>query len=502
MTDLRAWLASVDDLGQLQRIAAPVDCDEELGAINYLVASREGAPALLFENLAGHPGWRAISNSLGSSLDRLALTYGLEPGLRPLELIAQARQRVGLRLPPVQVDAATAPVNGQVLRGEDVDLTTVPAPKFWPLDGGRYIGSGTIVITRHPETGALNLGTYRQMLHGPREVGLYISPGKDGLQHLQAAWRRREPLPVAAVYGLHPLLMVVGSQSFGANTSEYDVAGGIQGGPVEVIEGEVTGLPIPAAAEVVVEGFVYPGAERGEGPLGEFTGYYGRPAGAAPVIDVQALHLRDQPIVTAAMAAEYPVCEQALFIALSRAARLWDDFDRLGVPGVRGVYAHPAAAAGFGLVAVSLEQRHAGHAAQVLALAAQSPATAYYTKWIIAVDEDVDPSDLNQVLWAMCVRCHPPRDLELLRQTWSTPLDPSQNDEADRPYGAKVLINTCRDQRPPGHTAPRALLGERTYRRVASRWNELGLAGRPPRPPALEPDRGAVPTPTPAPAPT
>jgi 4-hydroxy-3-polyprenylbenzoate decarboxylase len=493
MSDLREWLASVECLGQLQRIAAPVDCDQELGAVNYLVASREGAPSLLFENLRDHPGWRVLSNSLGSSLERLAITYGLPAGLRPIELIAEARARVSRRCPAVEVDSATAPVNATVLRGDDVDLTTIPAPKFWPLDGGRYIGSATIVITQHPDTGALNLGTYRQMLHGPREVGLYISPGKDGLQHLQAAARRGQKLPVAAVYGLHPLFMVVGSQSFGANTNEYDVAGGIQGQPVQVVRGEITGLPIPAAAEVVVEGFVDPNAVRGEGPLGEFTGYYGRPAGTAPLLRVEALHLRRDPIHTAAMAAEYPVCEQALFIALSRAARLWDDLERLGVPGIRGIYAHPAAASGFGLVAVSVEQRYAGHAAQVLAVAAQAPATAYYTKWIIAVDEDVDPSDLNQVLWALSVRCHPPADVEILRQTWSTLLDPSQNDEALRPYGAKVLINACRDLRPPGHTAPRAMIGERMYEQVAARWGELGLAGSPPRSAALEPEPTATP---------
>jgi 4-hydroxy-3-polyprenylbenzoate decarboxylase len=486
MSDLRTWLDRVDAAGLLQRIQAPVDWDEEIGAITYLVASRVNAPALLFEQVDGHPGWRVLSNLIGSSVDRLALTLELPTGLRPLELIAAARERVGCRLPPVEVPAAEAPVRQRVLRGEDVDLTGVPAPKFWPRDGGQYIGSGTIVITRHPDTGTLNLGTYRQMLHGPRDVGLYISPGKDGLQHLQAAWRRGEPLPVAAVYGLDPLLMVVGSQSFGANTSEYDVAGGIRGEPVEVIAGEVTGLPIPAAAEIVVEGFVYPDDVRAEGPLGEFTGYYGRPAGAAPLMRIEALYQRERPIHTAAMAAEYPICEQALFIALSRAARLWDDLDRLGVPGVRGVYLHPAAASGFGLAAISLEQRYAGHAAQILTLAAQAPATAYYTKWIIAVDEDVDPSDLNQVLWAMSVRCHPPDDVDLLRNTWSTPLDPSQNEEALRPYGAKVLINACRDLRPPGHTAPRALLSDRTYRRVAARWAELGLAGAAPVPLALD----------------
>ncbi|MBX5489968.1 MAG: UbiD family decarboxylase [Chloroflexi bacterium] len=496
MSDLRTWLEWVEALGQLQRVAAPVDWDEELGAITYLVASRENAPALLFENVCGHPGWRVLSNLIGSSLDRLALTLGLPPGLRPLECIAASRERVRRRLPPVEVAWAEAPLAARVWQGAEVDLTALPAPKFWPRDGGRYVGSGTVLITRHPETGTLNLGTYRQMLHGPREVGVYISPGKDGLQHLQAAWRRGEALPAVAVYGLDPLLLVVGSQSFGAHTSEYDVAGGIRGEPVAVVRGPVTGLPIPATAEIAVEGFLDPDALRREGPLGEFTGYYGRPAGAAPVLRVEALYCREQPILTAAMAAEYPICEQALFIALARAARLWDDLERLGVPGIRGVYAHPAAAAGFAMVVVSLEQRYAGHAAQVLALAAQAPSTAYYTKWIIAVDEDVDPSDLNQVLWALSVRCHPTRDIDLLRRTWSTPLDPSQNDEADRPYGAKVLINACRDLRPPGHTAPRALLREQTYRRVAARWGELGFVGAPPRPPALDPGEAPLPAET------
>ena len=163
-----------------------------------------------------------------------------------------------------------------------------------------------------------------------------------------------------------------------------------------------------------------------EGPLGEFTGYYGRERSPQPVIEVTALHYRKSPILTAALMAKYPSCEIGAYYAIMRSARILDDLERIGVPGVVGAYAHPAAASGWGIVVVSLQQQYAGHAAQVLALAAQCPAAAYYTKWIIAVDDDVDPTDCNEVMWALSTRCHPSEDIDILKKTWSTGLDPSQ----------------------------------------------------------------------------
>ena len=108
-------------------------------------------------------------------------------------------------------------------------------------------------------------------------------------------------------------------------------------------------------------------------------------------MDITAVHYRSQPILTNALMADYPSCEQSGFFSVIRSAKIWDDLDKLGIPGIHGVYSHPAAAGGFGMTVISLEQRYAGHAAQVLALAAQVPGGAYYTKWIIAVDEDIDP---------------------------------------------------------------------------------------------------------------
>jgi 4-hydroxy-3-polyprenylbenzoate decarboxylase len=141
------------------------------------------------------------------------------------------------------------------------------------------------------------------------------------------------------------------------------------------------------------------------------------------------------------------------------------------------------------MVVVAIRQHYAGHAAQVLALAAQCPAAAYYTKWVIVVDEDVDPTDLNEVLWALSTRCHPAEDIDLLRSTWSTGLDPSRYIAEDRPYGSKALINACKPHRYLKQFPPSTLLRRATYERVAARWTELGFTGAPPKLTVFHPEQ-------------
>jgi 4-hydroxy-3-polyprenylbenzoate decarboxylase len=172
-----------------------------------------------------------------------------------------------------------------------------------------------------------------------------------------------------------------------------------------------------------------------------------------------------------------------------RSARILDNLDRVGVSGIVGAYAHPAAASGWGMVVVSMQQQYAGHAAQVLALTAQCPAAAYYTKWIIAVDEDVDPTDINDVLWALSTRCHPAEDLDILRNTWSTGLDPSQYPPELRPYGSKVLINACKPHKHIKQFPQATLLRQSTYERAVARWSELGFEGPPPKVSAFHKER-------------
>ena len=441
--DLREWLALIEQNGLLKRIEQPVDPDEELAAIAYLATRREDAPALKFEKLTGDDsGASILVNMLGASKERYALAVGLDPSLSTADMIAASRDIMQRRIKPAQVLKAKAPVNEIVRRDNAVDLTQFPVPKFWPGDGGRYIGTGNITLTKNPDTGRINVGCYRQMLHGPRRVGLYCSPGKHGLIDRDAWWARGEPCEVVAAYGIDPVLFMLAAQVFGSQESELDVAGGMMGRAVELTEAECVSLPIPANAELVIEGVLHQGDLEDEGPLGEFTGYYGRERAPQPVIEVKAVHHRCAPILTAALMAKYPSCEIGAYYAIMRSARILDDLDRIGVSGVVGAYAHPAAASGWGMVVVAMRQQYAGHAAQVLALTAQCPAAAYYTKWVIAVDEDVDPTDFNDVLWALSTRCHPAEDLDVLRNTWSTGLDPSQY-----PAGGTTLRLKGADQR-------------------------------------------------------
>ena len=466
--DLREWLELVEAGGELHRITAPVDLHEELGAITYVAGRDENAPALMFENLIDDAsGIRVLSNMLGASKRRFAIAVGLDPERSITELIGDMRQRMKHRIAPVEIDPSEAPVMTRVFTGDEIDLTTLPSPKFWPRDGGAYIGTGDITLTRDPGSGRINCGVYRQMVHGPRRIGMYCSPGKHGRLDREAWWRQGESCEVVAAYGIDPVLFMVGAQTFAAEESELNVAGGIMGAPVEMAPGRFTDLPIPARAEIVIEGIVHPEDTELEGPLGEFTGYYGNVRAPQPVIDVKALYMRDSPILTAALMADYPSCEIGAYYAI-------------GVTGVRGVYTHPAAASGWGMLVVSIEQRYAGHVAQVLALAAQCPAASYFTKWIIAVDEDVDPTDTNQVLWALSTRCNPIDNMDFQRNTWSTGLDPSQHPPEARPYGSKVMIDACKPHRHMAEFPARTMVRRSVYDQVAERWSEYGLPGSAP----------------------
>src|SRR3990170_268899 len=170
----------------------------------------------------------------------------------------------------------------------DVDMHEFPAPKWHELDGGNYLGTAGLVITRDPDEGWVNLGTYRVQVHDRDTVGFYISPGKHGRIMREKYWAKGEPCPVAMCFGMDPLLLHVASTGLPWGASEYDYAGGIKGQPIEVIKGPVTGLPIPAAAEIVIEGLSYPGDMQMEGPFGEFAGYYASGERKEPIVKVKS----------------------------------------------------------------------------------------------------------------------------------------------------------------------------------------------------------------------
>lgn len=492
---VKDWIELLEEVDELKRIDEAVHWDQEMSAITYTAHRDPEAPTLLFENITGYPDKKVLFNMFSGSSRRLALLMNQDLDSSVTDLIQAARTRFENTVDPEFVDPADAPIFANTVEGSDVDLTAFPAPKMWPEDGGRYIGTADTTVSRDPETGELNVATYRQMLHSENRTGLYTSPGKDLGQHRDKAWEQGEPLPVAAAYGTTPALYLAGSLSFSGGKSEYSYAGGIRGEPVEVVEGPETGLPIPANAEIVVEGYLHPEDTESEGPFGEFTGYYGRPEGEAPVFTVETVHHRDDPILTAALMADYPGNDINLAYSVGRSAGAWNDLDNIGVPGIEGVYCHPAAAGGFAMTVVSVDQQYAGHVSQAASIAAQCPSTAYYSKIIIAVDEDVDPADTDQVLWALGTRFAPERDIDMLTDTWSTYLDPARFPQEERPYGAKMILDATIPHRHYEEFPERSAVDAAVYERVAERWEELGFEEEPAELPLLaDVDGSAAPT--------
>ncbi|GIH45771.1 decarboxylase UbiD [Microbispora rosea subsp. rosea] len=421
--DLRELIERIDRSGQLVRLGG-VDPHLELGTLIELIAHRggEGGPAVLFDDLVGaKPGHRAFSGATNSA-ERLALTLGLPTPGHPLDVVRAYRDRMKTHepIPPVTVD--NGPVLENVLRDDEVDVTALVAPLLHERDGGRYIGTDDLVIMRDPDDGWVNIGTYRVMVHGPDRVGLWMSPGKQGRQIREKYFSRGEPCPVLISCGHDPLLFLASGNELRYGLSEYDYAGGHRGRPFEVVASELHGLPMPARAELVLEGEMYPGEVAPEGPFGEFTGYYAGGRSDQPVVRIRRIYHRNDPIVTVASPIR-PPSNFSYSKCVMKAGMIWDEVERAGLSGVQGVWCHEAGAARLFNV-ISVKQAYDGHAKQAGLLAASCQSGSYLGRFVVVVDEDIDPTDMFDVLWAMSTRCDPVDDIEIIRRAWSGPLDP------------------------------------------------------------------------------
>lgn len=440
--DLRDWLEIVDGFGELVRIDG-ADWDAEIGALTEISrreAKREPVPALLFDKIKGYPqGYRVISSVLCST-KRVALTAGIDPEPDTMRFTRMLYQKMR-NAPPIRPRfVESGPVLENVHTGGDINLFEFPAPKWHEQDGGRYIGTGSVTITLDPQDEWFNLGTYRVMVHDEHSVGFYISPGKHANLHRSKYWAQNKPCPVAISVGHDPLLFMVAAGSTPEGVSEYDLAGGLKGEPIDVVPGPYTGLPVPAHSEMVIEGECWPGDVRDEGPFGEYTGYYGSGTRPEPVIRVKTVLHRNNPIIMGAPPSKPPT--DAVYVT-SRifSAVLWEQLEAAGVPGIKGVWSHPAGSAIF-LKVVSIEQQYPGHAKQTLAAVAGTRMGAYMGRYVIVVDEDIDPTNLEEVMWAVCTRSDPERSIDILRECWSEPLDTGV--EPGLNLNSRCLIDACR----------------------------------------------------------
>jgi len=421
MPDLRTWLNEVDKLGQLMTVEN-VHWDLELSTLTEIINERSKTrPALVFDRIKDYPQGYRVAANLVSSTERLALTLGMKAGLSDMDFIQAWRQQVK-KISPVSAETvSTGPLFENVHKGKEINVLKFPVPRWHELDGGRYIGTDDLVITRDPEEGWVNVGTYRVMVHGPDRLALHMSPGKHGRVHKDKYHAQGKPLPVAVSFGHHPINFVVASTDVPNRVNEYDYAGGILGQPLQVVKGPLTGLPIPADAEIAIEGEVAVEDLMAEGPFGEWTGYYASNQPAVPVIQVKALYFRNDPILCG-----FPLLKPSsgdnLHFSLMRSSLIWNALDEAGVPDVKGVWCHPAG--GRFLTVVAIKQRYPGHARQAGMIASQCRSGAYLGRYVVVVDDDVEITNSEEFLWVLSSRSDPAESIEILRRAWSGPLDP------------------------------------------------------------------------------
>jgi len=440
--DLREFLAQVEAIGELKTVKG-ASWDLEMGCLAELIYhnDQESPPAICFEDIPGYPGFRCVSGLTNSS-QRLAITLGFPLSKNPLDIVQSYRDRMKVHepLPPRFVSSVEAPIYENVLRDDEIDILKFPIPKLHELDGGRYAGTDDLVIMQDPEDGWVNIGTYRSMVHDARSLGLWISPGKQGRQIRDKYFSQDKPCPVLICIGHDPLLFLASGNELAYGLSEFDYAGGHRGVPFEVAKSEVHGLPMPAHAEIVIEGEMHPGELKMEGPFGEFTGYYASNPSPQPVVRIQRIYHRNNPIMTMASPMQ-PPSDFSFSKCVTKSGMIWDEVERAGLSGVRGVWCHEAGGARMFNI-ISIKQRYPGHARQALHLAASCQSASYLGRWVVVVDEDIDPTNTFDVLWAMSTRCDPAQDVDFIRRAWSGPLDPMLN-EADG-TNSRGLIDACR----------------------------------------------------------
>jgi 4-hydroxy-3-polyprenylbenzoate decarboxylase len=437
--DLRDWIHTAKTLGELRELVG-ADRDVDIGPLTQTAESLpNGGPALLFDQIVGFPkGFRILTNA-NNSIGRFACTSFIKDCFSVKDAIHSWRKLTGklTAMPPVEIQEG--PITENIIEAPDIDLDLFPTPKWHSHDGGRYIGTGDVVITSDPETGRVNLGTYRMMIVNQNTLAGWIAQGKHAAQHRQRYFERGKPCPVVVSCGHHPLFLLAGASGIREDLTELEIVGSIVGHGVEVIRGRHTGLPIPAQAEIAIEGEFSPTETVMEGPFGEWTGYYASPSRAEPIIKVKAIYFRNDPILLGSPPSK--PSPSNIQNRIQRSIAIEDHLKSCGLPGIKGVWLHQPGGTRY-LLAISIKQNYPGHAKQVAMAALGGKNSNYVGRFIIVVDDDIDVTDLNDVLWAASTRSDPKEAISIIDGFWTSPLDPAIPWEVKK-TSSRAVIDAC-----------------------------------------------------------
>lgn len=403
--DLRSFIRDLIAArpGEVKRVSVPVDPRFGATAIAERFARDNQYPALYFEKVGGSR--IPLVLNLTATYDRLAVA--LKTTLQ--ELVPVFGERMTRPIAARDVPREAAPVKEQVWTGDDVDLGKLPLLTHNELDGGPYITSG-IGIMRDPESGQINAGLYRHQLYSRNELGVWFIDGHHGSYIYRRYEERGEPAPIAIAIGHHPAVVMGAVCRLPGIGGEFDAAGGLLGESVEVTRAETSDLPVPARAEIVIEGEVIPHERRHEGPFGEWPGHY-TAEGPKPVIRVTAITMRRQPIYYDVFSANR---EHLVLGSLPRMGSIYRNVKAV-VPGLRAVNV-PAHSRMHCYLGISKTRDAEVKKAAFAALNTESE----NLKMIVVVDDDINVFNDGDVMWAIGTRFDAARDL-LVIPRWSGP---------------------------------------------------------------------------------
>ena len=480
--DLRDFIAFLEERGEIRRIEAPVSWELEITEIADR-AVKSGGPALLFENVEGYDtpvlinifgthqrtAWALGVEHIEELTQRVRKLLSLLQG-PPSGLVKKAQTLRDLaamaRTQPKMV--RRAPCQEVVLTGEDADLNVLPALKCWPMDAGRYI-TLPLVITRDPESGRRNVGTYRMQIFDKHTAGMHWQTHKVGAHHYRVGEAQdMQRLEVTVALGGDPTTIWTGALPLPPDMDEIGVSGFIRDEAVEMVKCKTVDLEVPAHAEFVLEGYVVPGELRPEGPFGDHTGYYSM-AEEYPVFHLTAITHRRNPIYPTTMVGRPPTEDYFMGQA---AGRLMLPALQLTLPEVVDMNM-PAEGVFFNLVIVSIKKEYPGHARKVM-YALWGLGLLMLAKTIIVVDHFVDVQNLSEVAWRVTNNIDPARDVVFA----DGPIDDLDHATPVPRYGSKMGIDATAKGLMDGRTRewpPDIVMSEEIKRLVDSKWNQYGI---------------------------
>lgn len=470
--ELRSFLAAIEASGDLININDQVDWDEELSGIGRLSCERNG-PAFMFNNIKDYASdWRILANPV-AGWRRFAVALGLPadtPIRRLYDLYAEREQKL---IPPTIVK--DGPCKEVVIPGEKVDLFDLPVPMVHEGDGGRYLGTWDLVVSKDIDSGWVNWGMYRFMVHNEQLLTGYPRPTSHlGKMLLDGYAPRGKFMPIAIAIGADIPSHLAAASTFRLAGDEADLAGGLGERSVELIKCETSDLYVPATSEIVIEAEVFPHGVAQEGPYGEYPGYRSGEMGNAICARVTAITHRRNPILT--LDTTGFMDSSAVTTSITGAIAIRRRLEKHGIQ-VAEVYMPPEG--GVHMAIVSVRRGGAATAQKIVELL--TARRALVSK-IIVVDEDVDVFNISAVLHAFATKCHPARGTHIHRyEGRANALTPAYSlEERVARSGASVAFDATWPPEWPREMTPiRATLDSMyspdVQRRVLDRWDALGL---------------------------